>query len=536
MKLNTISRLFTYVLFCIILFPLILVGCTNTNNNTSATQPADSITSPTSVVTTSSTPPTSLPTTSPQYTQDITTTSETTTLSQVPTTTTTTMTTSTHATTTQNNIDIPTSVLPNGTLGSGYSSTVQVSGGTPPYTWSISTGVPPGLSLNAVYGVISGIPTVAGAYSFTISVTDSNRKTSSKSIFLTIISPDYGNLPLGEKGKLCYVNGSFLTVENIVSLYIDITLNDLPSNNDGLFFQLYQSTINNIGFSFGLVQGNQLVDNKTIEKYIAFSRWDSSDLSNVQTVEPGWSEKGNDGGAFVGIRYPYDWTPGSYRFTLAYMTSDITGDWYGLWVTNKTSGKQQYSGSIRFLSEISEESGISPDSSSWIELTYKDIEKTPIPNWHVSIDGMYATESGINYRKMSSDYGVIDHTDVYYNDVKKNILIDIGPEVIRRHTAGQLFEGAYFAQAVGMSYLTINTKTMTPYKINQDFRAVFTVTGGSSPYTWRLGIGAPSDLTINATTGVLTGYPTTSGTFTFFIYVFDNAGHVSCKLIKLVIP
>ncbi|MBI3278853.1 MAG: putative Ig domain-containing protein, partial [Acidobacteria bacterium] len=46
-------------------------------------------------------------------------------------------------------------------------------GGTPPYVWTVSAGaLPPGLSMNAGTGQISGVPSQAGAFSFTARVTD----------------------------------------------------------------------------------------------------------------------------------------------------------------------------------------------------------------------------------------------------------------------------------------------------------------------------------------------------------------------------
>jgi hypothetical protein len=84
---------------------------------------------------------------------------------------------------------IATASLSGATVGeTNYSQTLQGTGGTQPYTWSITSGVlPQGLMLNASTGVISG-PVGASATSetFTVTLTDHNGTTTSKQFTITV--------------------------------------------------------------------------------------------------------------------------------------------------------------------------------------------------------------------------------------------------------------------------------------------------------------------------------------------------------------
>lgn len=70
-------------------------------------------------------------------------------------------------------ITVNPSTLPNGTVGTLYSQTITASGGTAPYAFSVSGGaLPGGLTLNTITGEITGTPTTAGTFNFSITATD----------------------------------------------------------------------------------------------------------------------------------------------------------------------------------------------------------------------------------------------------------------------------------------------------------------------------------------------------------------------------
>ncbi|MEN6602559.1 MAG: Ig domain-containing protein, partial [Bryobacteraceae bacterium] len=81
------------------------------------------------------------------------------------------------------------SPLPNGAVASPYSTRLATTGGVPPLKWSVSSGaLPSGLTLDAASGTISGTPTTAGDFDFTITVSD-DRQTARAQYRLTIALP-----------------------------------------------------------------------------------------------------------------------------------------------------------------------------------------------------------------------------------------------------------------------------------------------------------------------------------------------------------
>ncbi|MDP1681402.1 MAG: Ig-like domain-containing protein [Burkholderiales bacterium] len=82
---------------------------------------------------------------------------------------------------------LSTTTLPAGTVGSSYNQTLAATGGTPPYTWSITSGsLPAGLNLNGTTGVISGTPTTVGTSNFTVRVSDAIGASVSQALTLNI--------------------------------------------------------------------------------------------------------------------------------------------------------------------------------------------------------------------------------------------------------------------------------------------------------------------------------------------------------------
>jgi len=141
-------------------------------------------------------------------------------------------------------LTIATTALPNGTVNQPYATVVAGSGGITPYFWSLAPGspaLPPGLSLDAATGAITGVPTVQGTTSVIFRLQDNSNpiQTVTKTLPITIgttpqpLSISTSSLPTG------YVNQPYPpTTLQATGGTLPFTWSVLPALPNGLVFNL----------------------------------------------------------------------------------------------------------------------------------------------------------------------------------------------------------------------------------------------------------------------------------------------------------
>lgn len=101
-------------------------------------------------------------------------------------------------------LSIVTMTLPVATQGTAFSTTLQATGGTPPYQWGLLSGtLPTGTSIGLTTGTLSGTPTSSGVFSFTVQCQDSaSPLVQAIRAFNWTVNPSGGGGPTGTFGNL----------------------------------------------------------------------------------------------------------------------------------------------------------------------------------------------------------------------------------------------------------------------------------------------------------------------------------------------
>lgn len=347
------------------------------------------------------------------------------------------------------------SPLPGGTVGTSYSQTLVASGGTPPYGWSLVLGsLPGGLSLSSG-GVISGIPNVAGSFNFTVRANDSASGSAQKEFSISIVSP---SAPVS------------ITTES-----------PLPGGTVG---SSYSRTLNASGgaapYNWSVVAGlGSLPGGLSLSSTGVISGTPAEAGTFSFTVRANDSASGSAQKAFS-ITIAAAGPPSIQGPTsLAAMRNSTFS--YQLSVTG---GKPQFTWSTP--------SGVLPPGMS-LNSSSGLMSGTPttIGVWNLTI-------------QVADANGAKD---------QKNFTINVAPAA-----------------------LLIGDTSVPDCAAGTPLSFQLSATGGIAPYRWGVAIGSlPPGVILNTETGVLSGTPTTSGTFTSTVIVTDSLATSAMKSMSITI-
>ena len=422
-----------------------------------------------------------------------------------------------------------------------YASALVAAGGTGVYTYSIISGsLPPGLTLNASTGAITGTPTGSGSYSFTAQVVDSSGSaagTTTSNCTINVAPPALSLLCPPSTGTVGTAYTGSLVASNGTAPYTySITVGSLPP---GLTLNPTTGAITGTPTTSGPFSFTASVTDST--KNTAAT---TTSNCTITIAPPALSllcppSTGTVGTAYTGslvasngtAPYTYSITVGSLPpgLTLNPTTGAITG-------TPTTSGPFSFTASV---TDSTKNTAATTTSNCTITIAPPALSLLCPPSTGTvgtAYTGSLVASNGTAPYTYSITVGSLP-PGLTLNPATGAITgtpTTSGPFSFTASVTDSTKNTA--ATTTSNCTITIQTSTQkAPTLLAQcpsnaaqagvAYSSSVVVTGGVPGYTFSVSSGSlPPGLTLNTTTGAITGTPTTSGSYGFTIKVVDSIG------------
>ena len=441
---------------------------------------------------------------------------------------------------------ITTTSLPAGSIGQTYNQPVLTEGGTGPLTFSIASGTfPPGLNLNASTGTITGAPTATGNFPFTVRVADTfgQQATQALSILVGTSNPPQitpASLPGGTVG-VAYGPTTLQATGGIGTLTWSISVGSLPpglrivppSTGPSVTISGTPGSQGNFPFTVRVTdslgqfdtQALSITINLPIPPRITTTSLPAGSIGQTYT-QPVAATEGTP---------PMTWSVTAGTLPLGLNLDQTTGVISGTPIVP--------AGTSTFTVRVADAAGQSDTQPLSIQINLANppaITTTTLPGGTVGqaynqtlqatggIGLLTWTLSGGSLPAMLSlsPAGVISGTPT--NTGIANFTVRVTDTLNQSDT-----------QALSITVsaaLTITTKDLPDAEVDHSYSRRVNRSGGVAPFTWSVTPPLPGGLSLEASTGEITGTPEagTDGTYALTFTVQDSSTPTSQTVSKLI--
>jgi len=433
--------------------------------------------------------------------------------------------------------------LPAGEATAPYSQTLAASGGTNAgFAWSITTGaLPLGLSLSAA-GAITGTPTTTGLSNFTVKVTDSGGGSATLACSLNIIAgpsiTTVSPLPQGEltaaysrtlaasggtaAGFTWTVSTGSLPAGLSLSAAGAITGTPTATGPSSFAVQVVDSGGGKAtqNFTLAVIAGPTITTNATLPKGEVGSAYS-------QTL----SASGGSAAGFVWSVASGSSLPAGLALSAAGVLSGtptaaaLGTDSFAVQVTDSGNGVATLTMSITIIAGPTISTApVLPNGTVGVAYTTVTLAAAggTLPYvWSITLGSL---PPGLS---LAASAGTITGMPTTATGGPSNFtvqLIDAKGVATTKVFSVTIAAGLTITTAPGLPNATIGVS----------YAVTVSAAGGTAPYTWSVSAGTlPTGLTLNSSTGVLNGLPTSSGSFQFTLQVSDSASVTAAKQFTL---
>lgn len=404
-----------------------------------------------------------------------------------------------------------------------YSQTISATGGTPPYTFDVISGVlPPGLTL-ASNGVLSGTPTTSGTYNFFIRLTDGAGMTAQASYSVVVSGSGprliVSSLPTGIVNTT--YSGALLAQGGTAPYTFSLLSGTLPA---GL-------TLNQSGAITGTPTATGVFPISVRLTDSTGQTAQADVLININSSAFNISTTTAPDGA---VNAPYSLslaTAGGSSTVVFTLLSGSLPPGLALNVNGTIAGTPTAAGTYQFVVRAID----SLNAIAQAPLTIKIQSSTLV----ISQLGL---ANGVLNQAYSSTLTASNGTPPYTFSLANGTLppgltLAANGNVSGTPTAGGLFQftvrvtDAVLGTAtstvpvfIASNGVAITTLTLPPARQNQAYAAVLQAAGGTAPYSFQVSSGTvPAGLTLSSS-GLLSGTPTQTSSSLFQVRVTDGTG------------
>ena len=444
--------------------------------------------------------------------------------------------------------------LPQGVVGSAYTGTLAATGGTSPYTWSITTGqLPAGLSLAASTGIISGTPTASGSYSLGVTVVDSEGSPQSASTTVTLavvagqaasaptpLSISTSSLPSGTIGSaystsLVASGGTAPYTWSFVSGNIPAGLS--LNTSTGLISGT-PTTTGTATFTAAVADSESPAQTKSVTLSIVIAP-----VSLAITTSS--VSSGVIGSAYSSLLQvsggtaPYTWsiTAGSLPAGLSLGTT-----------TGIISGTPTAIGTANFTATVADAENPAQTKSAAFSLVIAPatltITSSTLPSGTQSASYSQSVQAtggtapytwSISSGALPAGLSLAPATGLISGTPTASGNFSIGVTVKDAGSPAQTTTATVTLSVVAAGTpLTISSTSLPGGIPNQTYKATLSADGGTAPYTWSVTSGTlPSGLSLAKATGVISGTPTASSTTSLTFKAADSSSPAQTKTVTL---
>jgi uncharacterized protein YhjY with autotransporter beta-barrel domain len=424
--------------------------------------------------------------------------------------------------------------VPNGILGVAYNQTLTAVGGTPPYTFTVSSGsLPTGVSL-ASDGTMSGTPSAGGTFTFIVMAEDNNGNSGFRTYVINIgtnsLSIAPASLPNGTQGTA--YNQTVTASGGAGAPYTySISAGSLPS---GLTLDANTGAITgtpSAGGSFNFtVRAVDATNNFGTRAYAVTVG------ANSLVINPGSLPSGTVGTGYSrtvtasgGTGGPYTYSIGSGALPTGLSLNSGSG---------AITGTPSAGGVFTFTIHAVDGNGNFGNANYTVSIGINSLAVTPasLPNGTqgISYNQTVAASGGTAPYSFAVTSGALP-SGLSLNAGSGTISgtpSATGPSnftVLATDVNGNTGSRAY-SITISPPPLTVNPATLPNGTQGVAYNQTVSANGGTGPYTFTVLSGAlPAGLTLNGGSGAISGTPTGSGVSNFTIQATDATSNTGTR-------